>query len=458
MAPTSIVLRTSRRAPIPDGVEGALVFDLLPTVAQSTISANLEQLIERTGPPPAVARELLLLASAVYIGDKVTPRNDTADRWTRAFTIYAPASDPAIWEAAAPDLREAVQFLSGDAWDLRWRREVTTIHRVRPRMRSQFDAVCLFSGGLDSFAGAIDLLEDPARPRVLLIGHYDSPHTPGPQRRLADALAAAYGHARLRLLQIRVRPASPTRDQAVPLPARREPSTRSRSLLFIALGIAAAAASGPDVPLYVPENGFIALNVPLIRARLGSCSTRTTHPYFLNRLSAATRVLGLNNPIRTPYAGLTKGEMLAANRNPELLARLARTTVSCAHPEVGRYVKAPPGNCGYCYPCLIRRAALHAVRADVAADYHWDITRDMALFDGTSARGQDARALFISLQSSADPLRDPSLAPLLAGPLPPDADRAAATRVYQHGMDELRSWLMAQASPEVRQFAGLEDD
>ena len=458
MPSTSIVIRTSRRHAIPDGAADALVLDLLPTAAASTISASLEQLVERAGPLRPAARELLLLASAVYIGDKVTPRNDAPDRWTRSFTMHAPASDPALWETAAPELREALQFLTGDHWDLRWRQEATTIHRVRPRMRSRYDAVCLFSGGLDSFAGAIDLLEDPARLRVLLIGHYDSAHTPGPQRRLAGVLSAAYGPARLRLLQIRVRPAPPSQAQAVPLTARREPSTRSRSLLFIALGIAAAAAIGPDVPLYVPENGFIALNVPLIRARLGSCSTRTTHPYFLDRLRAALGSLGLTNPIYTPYADRTKGEMLGTSRNPDLLSRHARETVSCAHPEAGRYIGARPGNCGYCFPCLIRRGALYTIGADRAADYLWDVTSDMSLFEGTSARGQDARALFIALQSSDDPLRDAILAPLVAGPLPPDVDRRAAARVYQQGMAELRAWLIAQASGDVRQFAGLEGD
>ena len=458
MASTSIVIRTNRRYPIPDRAADSLVLDLLPTVAASTMNANLEQLVERAGALPAAARELLLLASAVYIADKVTPRDDAPDRWTRSFTIDAPASDPALWETAAPDLPEALQFLTGDHWDLRWRQEVTTIHRVRPRMRSRYDAVCLFSGGLDSFAGAIDLLEDPARPRVLLIGHYDSMHTPGPQRRLANALGVVYGQARLRLLQIRVRPAPLSQAQAVPLTGRREPSTRSRSLLFIALGIAAAAAIGSHVPLYVPENGFIALNVPLIRARLGSCSTRTTHPYFLDRLRVALGSLGLTNPIHTPYASRTKGEMLATSRNPDLLTQHARETVSCAHPEAGRYVGARPGNCGYCFPCLIRRGALHAVGADVAADYQWDVTSDMSLFEGTSARGQDARALFMALLSSGDPLRDPTLAPLVAGPLPPEVDRRAAARVYQQGMAELRAWLMAQASDEVRRFAGLEGD
>lgn len=434
MASTSIVVRTNRHHPIPDGAEGTLVLDLLPTAAASTISANLEGLVERVGPLPVAARELLLLASAVYIADKVSPRGDTSDHWTRSFTMHAPTADPARWEAATPELRAALQFLSGDHWDLRWRQEATTIHRVRPRVRSRYDAVCLFSGGLDSFAGAIDLLEDPARPRVLLIGHYDSAHTPGPQGRLAAALSAAYGPARLRLLQIRVRPASRSQAQAVPLPSRREPSTRSRSLLFIALGIAAAAAIGPQVPLYVPENGFIALNVPLIRARLGSCSTRTTHPYYLDRLRAALDNLGLTNPIHTPYTERTKGEMLASSRNTDLLLQHARETVSCAHPEAGRYIGARPGNCGYCFPCLIRRGALHAIGADRAADYLWDVTSDMSLFEGASARGQDARALFMALQSSTDPLRDPTLAPLVAGPLPP-----GKTYGQQHGSTS-REW------------------
>ena len=48
-----------------------------------------------------------------------------------------------------------------------------------------------------------------------------------------------------------------------------EPTRRSRSILFIALGLAAASARG-GVPLLIGENGFTSLNPPLASERAGS--------------------------------------------------------------------------------------------------------------------------------------------------------------------------------------------
>ncbi len=55
-----------------------------------------------------------------------------------------------------------------------------------------------------------------------------------------------------------------------------EETLRSRSFVFIALGLYGAQAAGLQTPLYMFENGFIALNVPLTphaaaRAAHGRC-------------------------------------------------------------------------------------------------------------------------------------------------------------------------------------------
>src|SRR5262249_51932596 len=86
-----------------------------------------------------------------------------------------------------------------------------------------------------------------------------------------------------------------------------EPSSRSRSLLFLALGLAVASIHG--VPLWIPENGFASINPPLGSERLGSLSTRTTHPTFLQGLTAALAKVGAHSAIENPFAGSTKGEM-----------------------------------------------------------------------------------------------------------------------------------------------------
>ena len=53
-----------------------------------------------------------------------------------------------------------------------------------------------------------------------------------------------------------------------------EPSQRARSILFIALGLLIANSYNPECKLIIPENGFISLNVPLTKTRLGTFSTK----------------------------------------------------------------------------------------------------------------------------------------------------------------------------------------
>src|SRR5262249_11055680 len=136
---------------------------------------------------------------------------------------------------------------------------------------------------------------------------------------------------------------------------------RSRSLLFLALGTAAASVYGPTVPLSVPENGYMSLNVPLTVTRLSSLSTRTTHPYFIGLFRRFLAAVGLATPIEFQSHVRPKGEMLATAKNQPMPRSAASLTMSCAPPEAGRHTKAVPSlHCGYCVPCLIRRAAMHA--------------------------------------------------------------------------------------------------
>lgn len=453
--PTSILIRTTTSAQIPVVCRDGLLLDLFADPGQSTIAANLERIVETVGAPPQTAVDLAVLCAAIYVADKKTLRRHAPDRWTRTFSLMAPVAVPAYWEAASPALHEALSFLTGDRWSLAWRAEPTRIWRVRTEGRTSYDAVCLFSGGLDSLAGAIDLLEQPSRPRVLLLGHYDSTLTPQVQLHLAQKLVGVYGEDRVGLLQLMVRPAAPMRQER-PLPTTRETTTRSRSIVFLGLALTTAAALGADIPVYVPENGFIALNLPLTSARLGSCSTRTTHPYFLAQLRAALDPLGITNPIINPYEGLTKGELLRHSGNLPLLRTLARQSVSCAHPEAGRYERTRYGNCGYCFPCLIRRASLHALGDDTPADYARDICTDTGLFGGRATRGRDARAVFIALHRwrVGQPLH--ALAPLLAGPLPVGADRRVYAGVAERGLAELRGFFQNCTRGEVRRIASLE--
>ena len=62
---------------------------------------------------------------------------------------------------------------------------------------------------------------------------------------------------------------------------------RTRSLNFLAFAIVSAYALQEfvqeEIDVFVPENGVISINAPLTVRRVGTLSTRTTHPYFYPR-------------------------------------------------------------------------------------------------------------------------------------------------------------------------------
>jgi hypothetical protein len=355
--------------------------------------------------------------------------------------MAAPVTDPAAWSRAPwPD---ALRFLTGDRWTVQ--AYGMALDETTPAAGLPVDAVSLFSGGLDSLCGVIDLLDANPDLRLLLVAHHEGGQASTAQRVLYDGLVDAYGGDRVLLRRMFCRPAPSHPAQARPLPDVHERTTRSRSLLFLAGALAAASAAGHDVPVYVPENGWIGLNVPLTRARTGSASTRTTHPHFLALFTSACRAIGLTNPVTNPYRLHTKGEMLTGCSNPELLARLAAASVSCAHPETARWRDRPQGNCGYCLPCLVRRAALATIIHDRTSDYTWDALTDPDLLDRAERTGADLRATVHGVSPHRNELDIIRNAPLPAG------EHRAHLQLWHRGAEEIRTWL-AQAIGPLAQF------
>jgi 7-cyano-7-deazaguanine synthase in queuosine biosynthesis len=401
--------------------------------------------------PTREGADLLLLGAGVYCADRTAPRRVSADAWTRHLSLRLPVADSKAWRDAR--WTTALGFLTGDRWELdphsSSRHPLAGVPGV-PKSRTPLgvDAVCLFSGGLDSLCGAIDLLEAQPDRRLCLLSHHEGGQASTAQQTLYSALVSHYGTDRIQLRRLYLRPAPANRWQARPLPPSREHTTRSRSMLFLSTALAMATACGPEVPVHVPENGFIGVNVPLTRARVGSLSTRTTHPHFMELLTSAARITGVPNTVINPYRLTTKGEMLAQSRNLSLLRRLAPDSLSCAHPETARYVGRPQGNCGYCFPCLIRRAALAHVGWDHDSSYSWDVLTDDTLLDHRTRRGADLRAVlngaFVD-RPDRDLLRN--------GPVPAGEHRQFLG-AWRRGLEEVRAWLADGARSKLAAVLG----
>jgi 7-cyano-7-deazaguanine synthase in queuosine biosynthesis len=295
------------------------------------------------------------------------------------------------------------------------------------------------TGGLDSLVGAIDFLETGQR--LLLVSHYDFGQLASIQQNLAGALIGHYGSERVHHLGIRVQ-----------FPEAPELTTRSRSLLYLALGPCAAAPWGTAIPLIIPENGWISLNPPLTLNRLGSYSTRTTHPYFLEQLTNLWREADCATPLVNPYQLLPKGEMVRGCRNRELLKELFKLSVSCARPVVSRWQRGPAGSCGYCYPCLMRRAALHGLGWDRGEDYLREVLTDPDIL-AHRVRGGDLRALLLAVKTWEGSPEEVG-ARLMLG-VTPEALAARfpqARQVLARGFQEIAGWLRDKGPGWVRAY------
>jgi 7-cyano-7-deazaguanine synthase in queuosine biosynthesis len=379
-----------------------------------------------------VMADVLRLATAVYAADTRLERDAAFDRWTRHIELSLPVSDPALWDGAHGEAVAMLRFLTGDHWEIGFRPHpegfAPAPRRAIEDQPLRIDAVSLFSGGLDSYIGAVDELEKGLR--VALVGHHaqGTGATSSSQASCIAALRSHYDTTAIPFLQLWVSPAKGPK-------ASSEASTRSRSLLFIALGLSVAVAASAKT-LVVPENGFISLNVPLTNSRLGSLSTRTTHPHFIALVRQLLDALGVTVELVLPYRFRTKGEMVSTCSNQDLLRRTATLTMSCSHPESNRFrARDPSAHCGRCFPCLIRRAAL-AKTSDETKYVQADLSSPLS---GKS--GEDLRALKLALDRYSR--KAPGMVDVLAaGPLPGrDDEKAAYVEVFRRGLEEVRSFL-----------------
>lgn len=389
-------------------------------------------------PSPRV-QDLLRLSMSVYSADHCIRRETADDGWTRDIILHLPVHHIRLWNSAKTRLTRMLSFLSGDRWTIELRKhEYSPTFAALRKEKPRPDRVTLFSGGLDSLIGAIDLLERGHR--VVLVGHYGAGMTHQFQHDLATRLEKKYPES--------VRTVLTYVDPPHIKDSERETTKRTRSLLFLMLGLTAADCVGAEVPLNVAENGLITLNVPMTDSRNGSLSTRTTHPHFVSELKGLLATLNVKHPIDFPHRTLTKGQMLTDCVNRRLIRTLAKRSMSCAHPEAARWAGVSPGtHCGYCVPCLIRRASMYAAGFD-DAEYAYDVLTHPP--DHTTKSGRDFRALQIAVSRFSQTERDRDYFDIQnSGPIPFD-ELNDYVGVYRNGMAELKQFLEQSRKPKAK--------
>lgn len=379
-----------------------------------------------------VAVDLLYISMAVFAADRLCARSNSLDNWTRELNLYIPVLEKDTWDQNKPLLEEMLDFLSGDSWKIEFRfrtqSAIEKYHKTKweneKDKAKKYTKVCMFSGGLDSFIGAIDLLEQDKQQNanVLFVSHYGGGKgTIEYQQKLINEFVKEYNLDR-----------EDFRQFYSSIVGGVENTTRTRSFMFFAHAIALASTFGKNVDLIIPENGLISLNIPSTFSRLGTSSTRTTHPYYMKKLQELIRAIGLSIELKNPYQFKTKGEMVAECSYQQFMQNNIENTMSCSHSDVGRHRGEKHAmHCGYCLPCVIRQAAIKKAGIIDKSKY----------YDSKCQSGSQAKMNLNSYRQGLEKF-EPKFAFMTIqqnGPITEDIDKYAD--LYKRGMIELRDYI-----------------
>ena len=350
------------------------------------ITLKLEDISERMlAGVPDVLTDLLEVATYIYCADQLVSRGGDSMRalgadWRRRLRLVIPVREPDHWSGPIADrLSDLISFMSDDEVRFEFERArdpprasaYLGLARRQTGREPTDDEICLFSGGLDSLAGAAVRLARGDR-RLLLVGHRPSTKIERRQRDLASALGARYPG---RVLHIPVRIAKRGLGAV-------DNTQRTRSLLFAAIGAVVARLADRDRLTFF-ENGIVSFNLPIAEQVVGARATRSTHPRVVSDLSQfLSALVGSQFKIDHPFLWLTKREVVTRLSDAGH-ADLAPHTVSCS--SVYGMTRLHT-HCGRCSQCLDRRFAMLAAgleRFDPQEMYAVD------LFSGARDAGHD---------------------------------------------------------------------
>ena len=394
-----------------------------PTAAgeTDTVESVIGWWLTSLGPIPTQAIDLVRIAGGAYLADRLSGRPTT---FTRRLHLTVEVADPTPWEGEAINqLAQLLFWLTGDTWELQLIQDPTNPEPAATETSDRVESVALLSGGLDSYLGALHLLSTLSEP-PLFVGHYDT----------ATAVRRAQNTVHSWLQAAYAPPPSYAQIEFTQAADKKESSSRSRSLLFVALGTAIAASRQAST-LFVPENGFTSLNLPLHPNRAGALSTRSTHPETFYRVNTLLQALDLPVVVTNPFAAYTKGEemrLVADSHPPSGWDRVAGLTVSCSKLD-GARIKGGNStlNCGLCYACVTRRGAFIAAGVNDTTAYLSDELAGEARRELLDRRYSDRAAISYATTRGID---DDAID---AGTWPPDADLDEISELARRGLAEL---------------------
>lgn len=308
--------------------------------------------------PPRV-KDLLEIASYIYAADRTSSRGNKDAReyhsWSRKMYLAIKIRDFNFWNSQTVNeyLINALNFMTGD---LEYKFNFQPGHD--PQKTSLFDSeefqiepktetdILLFSGGLDSLTGAVELLETTDH-QVCFISHRSyQPQSAKTQDRLCDSLKSIYAN-RIKHYKFYC---SLKGKRAI------EESQRSRGFLYTSIAFSLAHALSQNI-FYVHENGITSINLPRRQDLMNARASRTTHPqtlFWLEKLFSLVHESKFN--IKHPFLWLTKTDVLQKIKRFKR-EELISSAVSCS--KTFQNLEQAT-HCGGCLQCVDRRFAAYS--------------------------------------------------------------------------------------------------
>ena len=332
-----------------------------PTGSPSRINLRIDHISRRLAENiPDLLTDMLEVAAYVYCADQFTGRGtsqmtEMGAEWRRRFRFNIPVRCLSVWKnpSILDALCDTLSFLSEDEYAF----EFVESAKLQPlqsyipfddSMDQSFelDEVVLFSGGLDSLAGAIDAIMGAGK-RLALVSHQSS------------TMVASKQHGLLAALRDRTPPGSLFHIPVVINKGHSEAvefTQRTRSFMFATLAFIVARMFGRD-DLSFYENGVVSINLPVAEHVLGARASRTTHPRFLASCGRLfSLLLERDFTLSNPFLWKTKTEVvkvLAKNNQSDLIS----SSFSCANVRQATKLSR---HCGVCSQCVDRRFGILA--------------------------------------------------------------------------------------------------
>lgn len=430
--------RSNKQLAISMSVEGSKTINSFGVVLDISEASYFVQRV------PMVLSGFLILSAEVYAVDRAFNRSkESIDGWSREFDITFKVPSSTLLQQHVEDINSLLSFLTGDYWScsfvespaIKWEEQEDS------QDFQNISQVNLFSGGMDSLIGAIDYLENhDANHKLFLASHYDS-KMGGPkkdQHNVVEKLRKQYGD---KFIYINPECIAPT--------VSREMTCRSRSLMFLAIAILVASYKSQKV--IVPENGPVSLNFPLSNSRRAACSTRTTHPLFIQKIRNLLSSWNIDVSIENPYEFKTKGEMVRECKNRDYLLAIVDSSNSCGKRSQHQYMydNHHATHCGRCMPCMYRKAAL--------VGYHDSTTYGITmrtLFHQPKKVSNDFYAMLNYLKRDLSD-NDIKRELIIMGMKTNNVHFNDYVNLVKRTRDELKKLLLNEASLEILQYVGL---